>query len=313
MPSASIGVVVAHDVPRTVEEVAEVLEASPDLFVAGVSPAAAGGQVVVAGGAALAAFRPGSGPLVALAGPDAIADARAALAAGAADIVRWPQEADRLAGAVRRAAGAVTRGRVIAVAGARGGSGASTAAAAIAAALDEAVVVDLEGGQRALVEADPGPPPDLGPDPSPDRVEAALVPHVGGARCLHAPPASSVHAVLRAARAIARVALVDCGRARDGAARAAFGSADARLVLVPNDVAGVRGALALRDVPPWRYAVLRLRREGVAVRDVAAAIGSEPLAVVPADRRLARAADLGALPPRASRAWRALAGIAEEL
>src|SRR5207253_1241630 len=86
-------------------------------------------------------------------------------AAGARELIRWPDESDRLPAAVRRAASnghhETGDGIVIAVAGARGGVGTSVFVAALAAVLaaesGRAIVVDLDAvgmGQRAF--APPG-------------------------------------------------------------------------------------------------------------------------------------------------------------
>lgn len=325
----SIGVVVAHDDRAVVEAVAEALESEPGLFVVATSPGAGAGQVLVAGGQALAALRATARPLVALAGDDAIRAARAALAAGARDIVRWPEEAARLPSAIREAAAtpaSAASGRVVAVAGARGGAGTTLVAAALASALGDALVLDLDvfgAGQRGLAPEEPiRTIEDLRPslaDCARDALEAAVAPHAGGSRALHAVPGSAplappaVHGLLRAARGLARWVIVDHGRAADPGALAGLAAADERVVVLANDVASIRGARALADrTGPCRFAVRRARRAGVPFRDIAAAVGSQPFAV-PEDRALARAADLGALPSRHTRALRAVARIARAL
>ncbi|HVL32218.1 MAG TPA: hypothetical protein VM600_01395, partial [Actinomycetota bacterium] len=134
----SIGVVVVHDDIDIVRGIGEWVESVPDLFVAGTSVSVArAGTVVVAGGDALPGLRVPDIPLVALASADVLQAARAALAAGAHEIVRWPDERERLTGAIRRAAAMShddlrAGGKVVCVASARGGSGASTLAALIA-------------------------------------------------------------------------------------------------------------------------------------------------------------------------------------
>jgi Flp pilus assembly CpaE family ATPase len=320
---SSVGVIVAHHDARVAEQVAEVLEAAPDLFVAAASTSSAlPGHVVVAGGEALVSLRTPDAPVIALAASDdAITSARAALAAGATDLILWPAEAERLAGAIRRASSGRTepalRGRVVAVAGARGGLGVSSACAAIAATVGgEAIVVDLDAGagQRAFCDDEQHRTTLDFTDPSPEEVEGALAGHPGGARCLHGtrgsePSARGVHGVLRGLRALARVCVADVGRALSPGARAAYEHADVRVLLVGNDVPSVRGGVPLaRDA---HLVVRRLRRGGVALRDLRAALGGiEPLAIVPDDRGLARAVDLGTLPSRPTRGMRALARVA---
>jgi len=68
MPPESLGVVVAHDDRDVIEQIAGVLEAIPDLFVAATSlDEARAGNVVVAGGEILFNARHLSHPLVAVA------------------------------------------------------------------------------------------------------------------------------------------------------------------------------------------------------------------------------------------------------
>src|SRR5438128_1404680 len=149
MPAESLGVVVAHDDRFVIEQIAGVLEAVPGLFVAATSlDSARAGHVVVAGGEALVTARHVEQPLVALASDDPVRAARAALAAGARELIRWPEESDRLPAAILRAA-AVDRaprgdGVMIAVAGARGGVGTSSIAAMLGASLTDCLVIDLD-------------------------------------------------------------------------------------------------------------------------------------------------------------------------
>jgi len=150
MPAESLGVVVAHDDRAVIEQIAGVLEAIPDLFVAATSiDRARAGNVVVAGGEVLFTARHLPHPLVAVAFDDPVRTARAALAAGARELIRWPDESDRLAAAVRRAASnghaPPGEGVVVAVAGARGGLGTSTTVAALAAGLTRDQIVRIYG------------------------------------------------------------------------------------------------------------------------------------------------------------------------
>ncbi|MBI4728751.1 MAG: hypothetical protein HY775_04530 [Acidobacteria bacterium] len=229
----NVRVVLAHDDPRLREEMALLLEAAPDILVASLSPeSATGGEVVVAGGEALARIAARAGgpgpalPLVALAGGDAIGAARAALAAGAHDILRWPADRDRLPEAVREAAGSPRAepaevGRAAAVLSARGGAGATTFAAALAGAFASGpagatvrgfaaapgagsgggparhravILLDLDpagGGQARFA---PEPPSRtradldrLVPNLPAEALRAVLAPHLSGALALYAP------------------------------------------------------------------------------------------------------------------------------
>lgn len=331
MSLASIGVIVAHDDPRVVEQIAERIESAPDLFVAATAPDGARADVLVAGGEALITLRAQDVPVIALASEGDLRAARAALGVPARDLVAWPAEADRLPGAIRAAAsqarGARERGgAVVAVFGARGGAGASTAAAIVAASLEGAILLDLGGGgQRSFCVDEPARTLErangtLG-DIAPDALVALLTDGPAGARTLHAAPlappldVAQANGLVRASRAAARVTVVDCGCCADAGARAAVASADARIAIALNDVASVRGIRALRDALGARFEIIvrRARRDGVPLRDLAAAFGAEPRAVVSTERSLSRAADLGALPERPTRAMRAFASIGRDL
>jgi Flp pilus assembly CpaE family ATPase len=332
MPAESLGVVVAHDDRAVIEEIAGVLEAVPGLFVAATSlEAARAGHVVVAGGEALVTARHVEQPLVALASDDPVRAARAALAAGARELIRWPDESDRLPAAILRAAAVGTAPRgdgvVIAVAGARGGVGASTVVATLGAALTDCLIVDLDtvsAGQRAFAAA--GELRTLHDfltslaDLSPDALESALVPHPGGARALHARPSGDeptepqVNGLLRAARSSARFTLVDCGRGSTEAAHVAAHGADLRVIVAADDVASIRGVQQLIKRGFVRPCIVlrRERRRGISQRDLEAAFGRRIEAVVHTDRRLARAIDLGTLPSRPSKSLSRLAWALEE-
>jgi Flp pilus assembly CpaE family ATPase len=317
-----IGVVLAHDDTRVREEIAKTLETVPDLFVAGTSPdAVAFADVVVAGGASLDALRaePPPRPVVVLADGDAIRAARAALAAGASEILRWPDERDRLAFAIRAAAHTArpeparrAAGRVVAVMGARGGVGTSTLAAALASAFvarkRDAIVLDLDpvgAGQGTFHAGEPervlG---DLGTaldDLTPDALRQALAPHASGALCAYgrpfgpAPGPAAARGLVRAARAAAAITVADLGRAASDADLVVAAEAGARLVLVTADVAAVRGARALLDRLGVAADVVLRRTRGATVmaRDVAVALDAHPVATIDEDRRVARASALG--------------------
>ncbi|MGZ4208955.1 MAG: hypothetical protein ACXVQ6_13795 [Actinomycetota bacterium] len=329
MPAQQLGVVVAHDDRAVIEEIAAVLESTPGLFVAGTSLAAARpGHVLVAGGEVLINARATTHPLVALASDDPVRAARAAIAAGARELLRWPEESERLPGAIRRAAGAGSQphgdGRVVAVAGARGGVGASTVAALLAAALGRCIVADLDvvgAGQRAFAPAgavvtfDQLPLADL----SADALGGALVAHLGEAAALHArpfgeePAVPHVNGLLRAARAKAAFTVVDCGRGASGATRAVADGAEIRVIVATDDVASIRGVRVLAE-HGWGDALLvlrRLRPRAISRRDLIAAFGRRPAVTVRTDRRIARAVDLGRLPRRMPKTIASLARLIE--
>jgi Flp pilus assembly CpaE family ATPase len=322
----AIGVAVAHDDASIVRAVGEVLEAAPDLFVAGTSPEA--GMVVVAGGDALASMVRSERPVVALAENGSIGTARAAVTIGARDLIRWPDEAELLPGAIRRAFAPASRAEhaapVIAVVGARGGVGTSAIASLLAIRIAGAVLVDLDpagGGARAYCRDDDPPTWERLAgldDVREDVLDAVLVPH-GASRALHAPrlapPPRAAHAMVRAARALGSGVILDCGRGADPVQAEVIAGAEARLLVAADDLASVRGALALkaRVGERWLLVVVRGRRMGVPVRDLAAAVGCRPVAMLRWDAALARALDLGRVPPRASRPMRQVARIARAL
>ncbi|HLW17068.1 MAG TPA: hypothetical protein VKV69_06915 [Actinomycetota bacterium] len=321
MPPESLGVVVAHDDRDVTEQIAGVLEAAPDLFVAATSLAAArAGNVVVAGGEVLFTARHVSHPLVAVAFDDPVRAARAALAAGARELIRWPEESDRLPAAVRRAANSghheTGDGVVIAVAGARGGVGTSTFVASLASVLGDAIVLDLDtvgAGQRAFATTPPARTLDEVltslADIDPEGLAASLVPHAGGARALHAsatglePDVRELNGLLRASRACAGFTVIDCGRGVSTAGALAARNADARIIVAADDVASIRGASRLINSAfhGARFVLRRERRRGISMRDLESAFGRKPDAIVETSRTLARQVDLGRLPGRHSR------------
>lgn len=307
---STIGVVVLHHDRSVVEQVAEAIEGESDLFVAATSlEAGARASVVIAGGEPLHACRDVALPLVALAEDEPVRAARAALAAGARDIIRWPHESDRLGHAARRAAApapAAGRGApLIAVVGARGGLGTSTLAAMIAGTLEDALLIDLDGGQRTFTED--AQQVRLPADPDPEVVRALAAAHVGTARALHVggqidPPAA--RGLFRAARQAAAAVVVDAGRAR-------CPDADLTVLVTGCDVASVRAAKRLLD--DATLVALRRTRYSLGRREVAGALERGVDLLVQEDPAVVRAADLGRLPPPGNRTMRAVARFAKTL
>ncbi len=332
MPPESLGVVVAHDDRDVTEQIAGVLEAAPDLFVASTSLAAArAGNVVVAGGEILFNARHLQHPLVAVACDDPVRTARAALAAGARELIRWPDESDRLPAAVRRAANngrhETGDGVVIAVAGARGGVGTSTFVASLASALGDAIVLDLDtvgAGQRAFAGAPPARTLDevltALADIDPEGLAASLVPHAGGTRALHAsatglePDVRELNGLLRASRGCAPFTVIDCGRGVSTAGVLAARNADARIIVAADDVASIRaaGRLIRSAFHGARIVLRRERRRGISMRDLESAFGRKPDAIVETSRAIARQVDLGRLPKRPSRSLARFASSLKE-
>lgn len=310
---SGVPVVVLHDDPSVLRALVGSVEASADLYVAGTEITATAG-VLVAGGRALERLRaPLAVPLVALAEDgDEIRAARAALAIGAREIVRWPHEAFRLPGALQLVAAqrdASAGSLVLAVVGARGGVGTSSAVLAFAIE-SSGIAIDLGGGGLAIVATDQV---SLAPITvvAADVIEGALQPLIGGARVLShlRVPADRV-GIVAAARGLAATVLVDAGREA-----ALTAGADRMVIACADDVASVRGVRRLVEagVRPDLLLLRRERRDGVAARDLAAVAGSVPCMTIPRDRALGRALDLGRWPARPTRgvrafgsAWRAL-------
>lgn len=313
----SIGVAVAHPDPGIVDELVHAVEAEGDLYLA-LDPAKA--SVVLAGGDELERIvgrpPPEGTAIVGLAANGDLVDvSRAALRCRAQQIVCWPQDRAALRQILREAASRARldagrlEGRSIAVAGVRGGAGASTVAAMLARAL-EAVVVDLDSigaGQGSFLTDDAEPT--LGTvlaavdDLDPQALSAALVPHAAGvalcgeprSRAATVPQAERLAALVRAS---AKLSVFDVGRAGDDAAREVLRGADVRLLVCGPDVASMRGARALLDVGEAQIVLNHAARGRVSAREVRRVLGVAPSAVVPADRRVRRAGEAGRLSRR---------------
>lgn len=210
-------------------------------------------------------------------------------------------------------------GRLIGVVGARGGAGASTFAAALAHRLSgrgPTALVDLEragAGIDVLVGlegADGLRWPDLadarGDVPADELVP--LLPRWAGCVVLSAdrarpgpPPAAAVTDVLGALASRHRDVVLDLDRA-DVLARAdVVGACTTVLVVVPLDLRGVAGALALRPdlvgvVPDVRLVVRGPAPGGLSPLELAHVVDLPVVASMAADRRVAAAGERGGGP-----------------
>jgi len=314
---ASIGVVLSHEDGALVRAVAEAIEAAPDLYVVSTDArAAATGQVLVAGGASLGAIERAPVPVVALV--DGIAGARAALHAGARDLIQWPAESERLAPSIRgavRAAPVEGSGTLVAVVGARGGAGATTVTALLAGSLG-ALALDLDPVARTLSSLADGPAATVTPEALTEDAIDALARPLGSGRLLPMAPADGFSArdaagLVRAARLASPIVVADLDRAESPGRSAVLAAAGLRLVVVSNDTVSVRGARLLIERHPGRWmAVCRpARRLGVPARDLEASVGVPVAAWIARDGALARGMDLGSIGNRAfgRRSVRALA------
>lgn len=196
------------------------------------------------------------------------------------------------------------RAPLVGVAGARGGAGASTLAAVLAARLardDAAVLVDLDhgaGGVDLLLGIDEVPGvrwPDLagarGDVPGDDLI--AALPRWGrcavlaAGRPAGAPDPGVVEDVLRALGAVAGAVVADLGRGATAPVEP-----DVVVLVVPRDVRGVACGVAARDawVARGRDVVVVARGPapgGMGVGELAQAMGARVAASVPSVRGIA--------------------------
>jgi len=328
----SLGVAVAYPDPGVADELVHAVEAEADLYLA-LDPARA--AVVLAGEEALSTLgeHPADAAVVGVAADrDAIAVvARAALRCGAHEIVLWPQDRAMLRSIVRDAATRArigagrAEGRIVAVAGARGGVGTTTVAAMLARAFAESAVVDLDpiGAGLSGFLSD-GAEPTLAAvvaavdDLDPAALSAAMAGHAAG-RAICAEPREAAPTKQQAARMLALlratvpVAVIDAGRAADDAAMAAISLADQTICVCTPDVASIRGARALIAAAGRGFPVVlnRSARMRLSAKDVARVVGAPPVAVIPDDPAIRRAGEAGRLPSRgaARRAIERLAGL----
>jgi pilus assembly protein CpaE len=316
----SLGVVVSHPDPGIVDELVHAVEAESDLYLALDRTRA---SVLLAGGPQLETIPaeppPQGTAIVGLAGDHDVATiARAALRCGAQEIVCWPRDRALLPAILRdassraRLAAGRADGRVIAVAGARGGCGTTTIAAMIARAIPDSVVVDLDAtgaGQSALLAE--GADHTLGDllsaidDLDPSSVARAFAPHAAG-RAICAPARSKGPSAVQATRlaallrSAAPASVFDVGRGDGETADAVLSKADRVVCVCAPDVASMRGARALADACGSMPAVVlnRLARMRLSPRDVARVLGEKPALVVPDEPAVRRAGEAGRLPAR---------------
>jgi Flp pilus assembly CpaE family ATPase len=274
---------------------------------------------------------------------------REAIEAGAHGVFAWPEERFELAEAVARARRsrsepASSRGRVVAVYGARGGAGATFLASHLAAAMagrgERTVVVDLDA-QFADLTVALGVPHDEGirtiadlvevaDELAPDHLEDVLYAHPRGFSALLGPieggtvtqvPPGLYPGCLALLAGSFDVVLALVPRALDPLAKAAIRMADEVLLVVTLDLFalfGARRALSTLQMnePPGRCRVVvnRASRSDVTVTDVERILGIRPTTVVRFDASVRRAQDRGELlPARARRVGRPVEGLAKTL
>ena len=269
---------------------------------------------------------------------------RAAIRAGADGFFVWPAERDALStAAAATRAGPVPldrRATVVAVHAARGGAGATFVATHLARAFARrgkaCVLIDgdpLYGEVSAAVGA---PEKDvhtladlvpLGAELTPDHLDETIWTHPEGFRVLLAPPAedarsveaSHVRRVVDVASTATDVVILHLPHAIDAHAHAGFETADRILEVLSLDMLSFRSTKRALDVLPTGvegrlgFVVNRASRAEITPKDVVRVFGREPLAVIPADRSVARAQDHGRLVSARGRTGRAFERLAGRL
>jgi pilus assembly protein CpaE len=269
---------------------------------------------------------------------------RAAIRAGADGFFVWPADREALSTAVvATRAGPVPLDRracVIAVHAARGGAGATFVATHLARAFAR------RGRSCVLIDADPlygevsaavgAPETDvhtladlvpLGAELTPAHLDETLWTHPEGFRVLLSPPpedapsveASHVRHVVDVASTASDVVILHLPHAIDAYVRDGCETADRILEVLSLDVISFRSSKRALDVLPTGvegklgFVVNRASRAEITPRDVVRVFGCEPLAVIPADRSVARAQDHGRLVSARGRTGRAFERLAGRL
>jgi Flp pilus assembly CpaE family ATPase len=272
---------------------------------------------------------------------------REAIDAGAEGVFAWPEERDELAEELARVRGTsnetlADRGPVIAVYGARGGSGTTFVASHLAAAFadrgERCALVDLDASFADLtialgIDRQVRTVADLVPvtdELGPDHVEDALYRHPRGFSVLlspgepikQEPPQAGLYTAAIALLAGAyRVVVVHVPRGLDGLTRATIAIADLVVLVVSPDLFSLHAtrratrALGLAEQPDRCRVVLNpFVRNEIGRKDVERVLGMAPFGSVRFDSAVARAQAQGRLlSPRARRAGRDLRALAARL
>jgi pilus assembly protein CpaE len=272
---------------------------------------------------------------------------RDAIEVGAQGVFAWPDERDELSEEIailRRRTSEVlpTHGCVIAVYGARGGTGTTFVATQLAASFADrgqrCVLVDLDAsfaditialgiGQPTRTIADLVP---VAGELGPDHIDDALHRHPRGFSVLLAPTEAAKHDVPPPGLYTAAIALlagahevvvVHVPRRLDGLTRAAIGMADEVVLVVAPDLfslyAARRAVQALgldEQADGCRVLLNPLVRNEIRPKDVERVLGMAPFGAVRFDSSVVRAQANGRLlPPRARRAGKDLRILAGKL
>ena len=265
---------------------------------------------------------------------------RRAIRAGASGFYLWPAEREELAHAAARVRpqlehALAQRAPVIAVYGARGGSGTTFVATHLAAAYARrerrCVLVDLDV-VFADASAAVGVPVDepvrtiaelvaLQDEVAPHHVEEVVWRHPLGFDVLLAPGEEAVRVggddyrrAISAARQTCDVVVLHVPRALDDVARAGLEVADRVLIVLGLDVLSFRDAKRAIEAAGLEgrcsFVVNRAVRSEIAPKDVERVFGRPPLAVIPSDRAVRSAQDRGRLLPGRGRVGRAVDRLA---
>jgi pilus assembly protein CpaE len=274
-----------------------------------------------------------------------VATLRRAIHAGAAGFFLWPAEREELAVAAARVrmpdhAEPVGRASVVAVYGARGGTGATFVATHLCAALarlrHRAVLVDMDvvfagasaavgvlpaDGHRTIADLVP-----LGEEIAPRHVEDVVWRHPEGFGVLLAPGDERAAASIRgsnyrsavdAARRTCDVVVLHVPRGLDEVVRTGLELADRILVVLGLDVASFRDGRRAVDAvgrgDRCAFVVNRATRSEISPKDVERVFGTPAIAVIPSDRAVGAAQDRGRLVPLRGRTGRALTRLARRV
>lgn len=268
---------------------------------------------------------------------------RDAIEAGARGVFAWPDERDELSdeiAGIHREPGddPRTRGCVIAVYGARGGSGTTFVATQLAASFADlgrrCVLVDLDASFADVtialgVDHQVRTIADLVPvvgELGPDHVEDALFRHARGFSVLLAPsepgkrdvPSGLYTAAIALLAGAYEVVVAHVPRGLDPLIRSAIGMADDVVLVVGPDLFSLYAArramqgLGLEGQPgKCRVLVNPMLRSEITPKDVERVLGITPFAAVRFDAAVPRAQGEGRLlPPRARKAGRDLRALA---
>lgn len=272
---------------------------------------------------------------------------REGIDAGARGVFAWPEERGELAEEIWGIEGSsgdviADRGRVIAVYGARGGSGTTFLSTQLAASFadrgqrcalvdldssfaDVTIALGIDGSARTIADLVP-----VVGELGPDHVDDALYRHPRGFSVLLAPSEVAADALPPPALFTAAIALLSgtfeivvlhVPRGTDGLIRAAVAKADEVVLVVSPDLFSLHAsrralqALGLEDQPNQCRIILNpVVRNQIGRREIERVLGMPPFGTVRFDPAVARMQARGRLlPPRARRAARDLRVLAERL